>query len=330
MEKYYALYINYTTQIFVYVVVVCIGRKLKVESIRFKIVQQNLSTMLSWERCKNCGRPLTNEANVKVIRHIFIALCGITAASLLLILGFTPAGVAARSFASGWQSTIGNVTAKSLFSILQSWGTSKLMMLLFGTMGAAVGLLISKAAELGFCKGNCENECVICFQDMSKDRRIAIIHLTIINIQKLISDESIHLESNDKFWKATISKKGQNFAILFSGNESCEIKMDVEIFSSNEAVKKSKIQDIKPDVGIGFDDLISWERLLDPENGFIQSKDSIEIEVRIEVLERKIVRTSMSNMTSLSILTTALYSWARPSSEKSSKPSTDKSVIALK
>jgi len=43
---------------------------------------------------------------------------------MLGLLGFTQAGVSSASFASAWQSALGNVAANSAFSTLQSYGAT--------------------------------------------------------------------------------------------------------------------------------------------------------------------------------------------------------------
>lgn len=66
-------------------------------------------------------------------------------------------GVAAGSAAAAWQSSIGSVAAGSMFAILQSLGaTGSLGILLFGSVGAGLGLLGSSAAAIGWC--TCEND----------------------------------------------------------------------------------------------------------------------------------------------------------------------------
>lgn len=59
---------------------------------------------------------------VIAIFGIILAVCfGIMVLSFLLfLLGFTPAGVVAKSCAAGWQSSIGNVVKGSMFAIMQS------------------------------------------------------------------------------------------------------------------------------------------------------------------------------------------------------------------
>lgn len=111
--------------------------------------------MSSWnlyEKCSICNKPLVNESNLKRLRLLLIgctATLGIFGVVLLPIIGFT-AG-ATRSFAASWQSSIGVVAAGSLFAVLQSLGATGLGSLLFGGIGAALGLLGSVASRLGWC-----------------------------------------------------------------------------------------------------------------------------------------------------------------------------------
>ena len=78
------------------------------------------------------------------IRFILILL-GVTAAvaamCVLPILGFSAAGPVAGSIAAGWQSSIGLVSAGSIFAFLQSaamGGTAMLGIVGFGLAGAGV------------------------------------------------------------------------------------------------------------------------------------------------------------------------------------------------
>ncbi|XP_037046389.1 interferon alpha-inducible protein 6-like [Bradysia coprophila] len=107
-----------------------------------------------WERCPKCGNQLVNEANLWKLRGI-IGGCAIGGAALgaitLPLLGFGAGGVAAGSAAAAWQSSIGSVAAGSLFAILQSLGATGIGILLFGSVGAGLGLLSSSAAAIGWC-----------------------------------------------------------------------------------------------------------------------------------------------------------------------------------
>lgn len=73
---------------------------------------------------------------------------------MLPLVGFGIGGIAAGSTAAAWQSSIGSagiVASGSLFAILQSLGTNGLGIILFGSVGAALGLLTSAAGKIGWC-----------------------------------------------------------------------------------------------------------------------------------------------------------------------------------
>ena len=107
-----------------------------------------------WERCPNCNQPLNNEANIITLRKIII---GSGVGGLLLggcalpFLGFGLGGISAGSFAAGIQGPA--VVAGSLFAVLQSLGATGMGMLLFGSVGAAIGILTPLVARLGWCNG---------------------------------------------------------------------------------------------------------------------------------------------------------------------------------
>lgn len=75
-------------------------------------------------------------------------------AIVLPLVGFGIGGIAAGSTAAAWQSSIGSagiVASGSLFAILQSLGSNGLGIILFGSVGAALGLLSATAAKIGWC-----------------------------------------------------------------------------------------------------------------------------------------------------------------------------------
>jgi len=112
-----------------------------------------------WDRCSRCGKQLVNESNLLKLRYIIggsVIGGGILGAVALPLIGFGAGGIAAGSAAAAWQSSIGSVAAGSMFAILQSLGATGLGILLFGSVGAGLGLLSSSAAALGWC--TCEPE----------------------------------------------------------------------------------------------------------------------------------------------------------------------------
>lgn len=67
----------------------------------------------------------------------------------LHVLGFTAAGIAAASFAAGWQAILGNVMAGSIFAVVQSfaalfWGSA------FGSPGIVLALIFIFALWQGY------------------------------------------------------------------------------------------------------------------------------------------------------------------------------------
>lgn len=111
-----------------------------------------------WEKCNHCDKPLVCRENLKKLQWIIggsVAGGGILGATALRMIGFRSGGVTAKSFAASWQSKIGSVAAGSLFATLQSLGATGLGTIMFGSIGAALGLLASVASRLGWCEGNC-------------------------------------------------------------------------------------------------------------------------------------------------------------------------------
>lgn len=111
-----------------------------------------------WEKCSHCDKPRVCRENLKELQWIIggsVAGGGIIGASALRLIGFRSGGVTAKSFAATWQSKIGSVAAGSLFATLQSLGATGLGTIMFGSIGAALGLLASIASRLGWCEDNC-------------------------------------------------------------------------------------------------------------------------------------------------------------------------------
>jgi len=79
-----------------------------------------------------------------------VVLLVIVLSFILEMLGFGAGGIVANSVAAVWQSTLGNVPAGSLFSLLQSLGTSPLGIVVFVAIGLGWGgfLLVSKMKEM--------------------------------------------------------------------------------------------------------------------------------------------------------------------------------------
>ena len=111
---------------------------------------------MGWELCHQCNKPLNNEANIKLLRSTIVGggLAGVLLGGLALpALGFGLGGIAAGSFAAGVQGPA--VVAGSLFAVLQSLGATGMGILLFGSIGGAIGVVAPIAAQLGWCDGSC-------------------------------------------------------------------------------------------------------------------------------------------------------------------------------
>ena len=125
---------------------------------RFRSIKvQGLSMLAYSDWCSICGKTVPSEANLQVLRRrIFTALgftgvVGVAGALLLPIIGFDFGGITAGSIAASWQSALGSVSAGSSFALLQSLGATGFGCLMFGSVGAGVGLLTTYAQSFGFC-----------------------------------------------------------------------------------------------------------------------------------------------------------------------------------
>lgn len=111
--------------------------------------------MMEWDRCAICQKPLNNETNILKLRKIVLG-AGLGSMFLggaaLPLLGFGLSGITAGSIAAGLQGPA--VVAGSMFAILQSLGATGMGILLFGSIGAAIGVLTPLLAMLGWCEGH--------------------------------------------------------------------------------------------------------------------------------------------------------------------------------
>jgi hypothetical protein len=107
-----------------------------------------------WDQCQKCIKPLNNESNIKSLRIIIAgsSLAGSVLGGFLLpFLGFGLQGITAGSFAASIQGPA--VAAGSLFAVLQSLGATGMGIILFGSIGAAMGVIAPIATKLGWCNG---------------------------------------------------------------------------------------------------------------------------------------------------------------------------------
>ncbi|KAI3631000.1 hypothetical protein MIR68_010984 [Amoeboaphelidium protococcarum] len=116
----------------------------------------------SYMLCPCCGRPLVNEHNVGILRRRILAsgaAFGVAGAAALPLLGFGLGGISAGSFAAWIQGPA--IAAGSAFAILQSLGATGMGIVLFGSIGSAVGLILPLAGSLGWCTchSNTNDDC---------------------------------------------------------------------------------------------------------------------------------------------------------------------------
>ncbi|KAJ3249857.1 hypothetical protein HK103_004301, partial [Boothiomyces macroporosus] len=87
-------------------------------------------------------------------------------AAALPFLGFGLGGITAGSIAAGMQGP--TVVAGGVFATLQSLGATGMGILLFGSLGTALGLLAPLASRLGWCNG-CPGNTAVDNNDGSND-----------------------------------------------------------------------------------------------------------------------------------------------------------------
>lgn len=109
---------------------------------------------LEWKKCLECERTEVCSSNLWKLRRLLgagVLGTGLVGFVALPLIGFGAGGVVGGSIAASWQSSIGIVTAGSLFSILQSLGATGLGSLIFGSIGTGLGLLSTLAVKLDWC-----------------------------------------------------------------------------------------------------------------------------------------------------------------------------------
>lgn len=240
-----------------------------------------------------CSRPTVCSSNLWKLRAMFggsVAATGGLGVVALPLIGFGAGGVAAGSAAAAWQSSIGSVTAGSLFAILQTLGATGLGSLLFGGTGTALGLLGTLAVKLDWCDERKTSMKIKKIKESCKDGCTTTYQLIVSHIENLQSHQSQELHQPQEFklrditWKLGLFKYDSEYLGLdLVGNKSCKIKMVIRILSRNECVepfRKEKLQDIEVFSGLRMNHLILWNELRRAENEFI-TNTSVAIEVEI-------------------------------------------------
>lgn len=199
-----------------------------------------------WEKCNHCERAIVSSTNLKKLRWIIggsVAGGGFLGAAALPLIGFGASGVTAGSTTAAWQSSIGAVAAKSLFATLQSLGATGLGTVMFGSTGAALGLLASVAPLLGWCNDNCLK--VKTIYKRCGGLFGASFELTVNNIQHLESIQTSEFDLSGTACRLKVFKHNSKFlGIGLSGNESCKKRIKVEIYSkvAGKSIEKEKTQ----------------------------------------------------------------------------------------
>lgn len=129
-----------------------------------------------YDRCLTCNRPKMCDSNLWKFRGM-VAGCTCVGFTLgawsLSTLGFGDGGVGAGTLAAAWQAKMGNVTAGTIFSYLQSLGATGLGKIVFGVPTAAVISLIPLAHASEWCKLTNSNEYVDYISE-KKDSKLAM------------------------------------------------------------------------------------------------------------------------------------------------------------
>lgn len=118
----------------------------------------------------------------------------------------------------------------------------------------------------------------------------AKFRLAVTNIKQLMSVRSPEFMLRNLSWNLSILKNATNVAIRLefepnSKDIKCNIKMSVKLMSSKgPSVRKIRVEDHRCCEFLTLKDLISWEELLNPENGFVKD-DCIELKVKVKLDE---------------------------------------------
>lgn len=109
-----------------------------------------------WYRCPKTNKPEVCPENLLKLSAMIggtVLVCGVAGYYSFSAFGFATAGIRANSFATVWQSIIGNVPADSLFAILQSLGMTGNGAAVIGATTAGLTFLVSLvvANRLDWC-----------------------------------------------------------------------------------------------------------------------------------------------------------------------------------
>lgn len=141
---------------------------------------------------------------------------------------------------------------------------------------------------------NVENASNLIFETIKQscdESCVSIFRLVVTNIENLIAVHSPLFKIRQLFWTLTVYKDNSaNLSIRLqhrsqAGNFSCKMLLSVKLISLDK-----KIEPIEPDAEFAnlrylncasINDIISWDELLKPENGFVKRK-AIVLEVEIK------------------------------------------------
>lgn len=209
-------------------------------------------------------------------------------AAVLPLLGFNSGEIVAGSTTAAICAGINNIVATSLFTTLQSLDANSCGVILFGSVSSALDILGSLAVKLDWCNGDCNNESTLDIEtiDGSCDKGcMAKFHLTVTNVRNLKSVRSPDFKLGHIIWSLIVFRNSSNLAIYLHGNKSCEIEIIVQLNATDgnhvNSIERQQVQKIDDNGGVYLNDIIPWDKLLDPENKYVHN-NSIEIQVEIK------------------------------------------------
>lgn len=234
-----------------------------------------------WKPCLRCDKPLVCEENLTNLKWLIGGSTigfGVLGVFALPIAGFGAAGITGGSAAAAWQSSIGSVTAGSLFATLQSLGATGMGTIVFGSAGAALGLLGFSATRLGWCNGN--HITLRNVEKISVESCQTKFLLSVDNIWNLITARSDKFKLMDITFYIEVFKHENNYlGIRLSRDKLCKKKLAVKLIGEG-SVKKEAIDRTACKEDLCINDFLYWSRLSAIGTRFVQN-ETIHIEVEI-------------------------------------------------
>lgn len=142
---------------------------------------------------------------------------------------------------------------------------------------------------------NISNPAILTFETVNSCGSLGIFELTVKNIANLLAVSSPTFNLRDLPWEFRVYRNGYDLLGISLDTEasfreiSFDVTMSVNLVSSKndvDSIKRQNTNDIQFSKSIDIDDIILWDELMKPENGFVNN-NSITLAVEVKIIKQK-------------------------------------------